>query len=181
MLSTDAAAFCPDFTILAVSEKVTDEENLEALKLGHRLVHGVAKDIEALQFNTAIAKMMEFLNDMAKLPSHPKSVIKMAAQALMPFAPHLAEEIWQILGCKESLSTRPYPEVNPRYLEDDTMTYVIQINGKLRGRFELPKDQTQDVVMKAALDNPHIAKFVDGTEIVKVVFVPNKLLNLVVK
>lgn len=183
--NSDAVSGCRRFLSrfyeIAQSPKISDEDSLEGLKLGHRLVYGVAKDIEALQFNTAIAKMMEFVNDFTKLPSYPKSIIKMVTQALMPFAPHLAEEIWEMMGCNESLATYPYPEVNPRYLEDDTMTYVIQINGKLRGRFDLPKDQTEEVVMKAALANPHIAKFVDGMSIAKVVFVPNKLLNIVVK
>jgi leucyl-tRNA synthetase len=183
--NTDAVNGCRRFLArfydTATSDKVTEEDSQEALKLGHRLVHGVARDIEALQFNTAIAKMMEFLNEFVKLPAYPKSVIKMAVQALMPFAPHIAEEVWEILGFRESLSTYPYPDVDPRYLEDEVMTYVVQVNGKLRGRFDLPKDQTEDVVMKAALANPNIAKFLDGMNIVKVVFVPNKLLNLVIK
>jgi leucyl-tRNA synthetase len=183
--NTDAVNGCRRFLSrfydLAVSEKVTDEDTEEALKLGHRLAHGVAKDIELLQFNTAIAKMMEFVNDFVKLPIYPKSVLKMATQALMPFAPHIAEEIWEIMGYKESLSTFPYPTINPRYLEDDVITYVVQVNGKLRGRFDLPKDQSQEFVMKAALMHPNIAKFLEGMEIVKVIFVANKLLNYVVK
>lgn len=183
--NTDAVNGCRRFLArfyeLAISEKVSDEDSLEGLKLAHRLAHGVEKDVEALQFNTAIAKMMEFVNEFVKLPTYPKSAIKMAVQALMPFAPHVAEEIWEILGCTENLTTHPYPVINPKYLEDDVITYVVQVNGKLRGRFDLPKDQTEDVVMKSAMANPNIAKYVDGMEIVKVIFVSNKLLNLVVK
>ena len=67
----------------------------------------------------------------------------------MPFAPHMAEEVWQMLGCKESFA-HPYPEVDAKYLEDPTITYVVQVNGKLRGRFELPKDQSQEIVVDAA-------------------------------
>ena len=135
---------------MATSDKLTDQDSEEAFKLGHRLVHAVEKDIESLQFNTAIAKMMEFINDFTKLPAYPRSVIKMATQALMPFAPHLAEEIWELLGCKESLSYAPYPTVDEKYLHDATVTYVVQINGKVRGKFELPKDETQEVVLEAA-------------------------------
>ncbi len=183
--NTDAVTGCSRFLSrfydLAVSDKLTDVDSLEATKLGHRAVYGVTQDIESLQFNTAIAKMMEFINDFSKLPAYPRSVVKMVTQALMPFAPHLAEEVWQLLGNQESLSYHPYPEIDKKYLEDDIITYVVQVNGKLRGRFELPKDQTQDVVMKAARQHPSIAKYLEGVALEKVVFVPNKLLNLVVK
>ncbi len=183
--NTDAVTGCRRFLArvydVATSDKLTDAESLEALKLGHRLAFGVAKDIEALQFNTAIAKMMEFMNEFTKLPAYPRSIVKMLTQALMPFAPHMAEEVWEILGCRESLSNHPYPEVNPKYLEDETITYVVQVNGKLRGRFELPKDQSQETVLAAAKLNPTIAKYLVDVELEKVIFVPNKLLNLVVK
>lgn len=183
--NTDAVSGCRRFLSrfyeLAVSEKLTDQNLEEALKLGHRLVCGVAKDIDALQFNTAIAKMMEFINDFTKLPAYPKSVVKMAVQALMPFAPHIAEEIWQILGCKENLTFHPYPQWEEKYLQDETITYVVQVNGKVRGRFDLPKDQNQDAIVELAKQHPGIAKLLEGAMIEKVIFVPNKLLNLVIK
>lgn len=178
---TGCRRFLDRFYDAVLSDKVTDAETEEALKLGHRLVHGVAKDIELLQFNTAISKMMEFINDFTKLPSYPRSVLRMATQALMPFAPHMAEEAWHILGGKGEISHAPYPTIDEKYLEDLTITYVVQVNGKLRGRFELPKNQTQDVVLAAAQQNPLIVKYLEGMQIEKVIFVPNKLLNLVVK
>lgn len=183
--NTDAVSGCRRFLSrvydLAVSDKLTDEESQEALKLGHRLIAGVEKDLELLQFNTAIAKMMEFMNDFTRLAEYPRSVVKMLAQALMPFAPHLAEEVWELLGCKEVLSSHPFPKYEEHYLHDATMTYVVQVNGKLRGRFELPKDETQEVVMEAAKKHAGIQKFIDGQQIKKVIFVPNKLLNIVVE
>ena len=183
--NTDAVTGCRRFLTrfydMATSDKLTDEESEEALKLGHRLVHGVSKDIETLQFNTAIAKMMEFMNDFTKLPAYPKKVVKMVTQALMPFAPHLAEEVWQLLGCKEELTHAPYPETEARYLEDATTTYVVQVNGKLRGRFELPKDQSQEVVVDAARQHPIVSRYLAEGSLEKVIFVPNKLLNFVVK
>jgi leucyl-tRNA synthetase len=103
----------------------------------------------------------------------------MATQVLMPFAPHLAEEVWQILGCKEELSSHPFPKVDEAFLHDATITYVVQVNGKLRGRFELPKDETQEVVLKAAQAHEGIQRFLDGVKVNKVIFVPNKLLNIV--
>lgn len=183
--NTDAVSGCKRFLNrfydLAVSEKLTDEESEEALKLGHRLIHGVTQDLEALMFNTAIAKMMEFINDFSRLQAYPRSVVKMATQALMPFAPHIAEEIWSILGCKESLSYAPYPQVQEKYLQDSTIVYIVQVNGKLRGRFELPKDQPQDVILDIAKQHQGIAKFLEEGQLDKVIFVPNKLLNLVLK
>jgi len=178
---TGCARFLSRFYDLAVSEKLSDEESPEATKLGHRLVAGVEKDFEILQFNTAIAKMMEFMNDFTRLPVYPRSVVKMATQLLMPLAPHIAEEVWQILGCSEVLSYHPFPKYDEANLIDATMTYVVQVNGKLRGRFELPKDQSKDEVMAAAQRHPAIIKLLDGQKINKVIFVPNKLLNIVVE
>lgn len=181
--NTDAVSGCRRFLSrfydMAVSSKLSDESSLDALKLGHRLVAGVEKDLELLQFNTAIAKMMEFMNDITRLSVYPRSVVKMATQVLMPFAPHIAEEVWQILGCKEELSTCPFPKVDESLLHDATITYVVQVNGKLRGRFELPKDETQEVVFSAAQAHDGIKRFLDGVKVSKVIFVPNKLLNIV--
>lgn len=182
--NTDAVSGCRRFLNrfydLAVSEKLSDEEDREALKLGHRLVAGVEKDLEALQFNTAIAKMMEFINDFSKLSAYSRSVMKMATQVLMPFAPHIAEEIWELLGFKEPLSYHPFPVVDETLLHEDSATYVVQVNGKVRGRFELPKGVTQDQVLEVAKQHSGVVRFLDGQTIQKVVFVPNKLLNIVV-
>lgn len=181
--NTDAVSGCRRFLNrffdMIFSDKITDEESEEANRLGHRLIDGVTNDIEALQFNTAIAKMMEFMNDFIKLPAYPKNVVRMAIQALAPFAPHLAEEAWERLGFKDSLPYAPLPVVDEKYLQDETITYVVQINGKVRGRFELPKDQNQEAILQAAKIHPNIAKFINGHPIQKVVFVPNKLLNIV--
>lgn len=182
--NTDAVSGCRRFLNrffdMVTSDKVGDQDSPEGLKLGHRLIHGVANDLDALQFNTAIAKMMEFLNDFTKLPHYPRSVIRMAIQALAPFAPHIAEEMWEMMGFKESLSYAPFPKADEAYLHDETTTYVVQVNGKVRGRFDLPKDQTQEVILEIAKKNDHIAKFLDGYQVQKVIFVPNKLLNIVV-
>lgn len=183
MWNTDAVNGCKRFLNrfydLMISEKLTDEDSEAALKLGHRLVFQVEKDIEALQFNTAIAKMMEFINDFSTLAAYPKRVLKMLTQVLYPFAPHIAEEAWQLLEEKETLTFARFPQVDPFYLIDDTVTYVIQINGKMRGKWELPKDKTQDELLDFIQTQPQIAKHIRGS-IEKVVFVPNKLMNLVV-
>ncbi|MEI8124137.1 MAG: leucine--tRNA ligase [Parachlamydiaceae bacterium] len=183
--NTDAVSGCRRFLNrfydLAVSEKLCDEESPEALKFGHRLVAGVSKDLELLQFNTAIAKMMEFINEFSKLPKYPRSVIKMATQALASFAPHIAEEVWQLIGCKEVLAYQPFPVADESYLHDETITYVVQVNGKVRGRFDLPKDQSEENVLVAAKQHSGIVRFLEGQKIQKVIFVPNKLLNIVLE
>jgi leucyl-tRNA synthetase len=182
--NTDAVSGCKRFLNrfydMVFSDKVIDEENIAALKLAHRLVDGVSKDMEALQFNTAIAKMMEFLNAFIPLSTYPKSCLKRAIQMLYPFAPHIAEECWEELGERTSLTYTPIPPVEPKYLIDETATYVIQINGKMRGRFELPMNQDEKTLLSLVQQKPEIAKYLEG-EIIKTVFVPNKILNLVTK
>lgn len=181
--NTDAVNGCKRFLNrvfdLVDSPKITDECSDEALKFGYRMVNGVCQDVEALQFNTAIAKMMEFMNDFTKLDKYPRKVVLWLAQALQPFAPHAAEEIWQRLKGEGELSYAPYPEIIEKYLIDDVTTYVVQINGKVRGRFDLPLNQSQEVILEAAKKHPQIAKSLGDATIQRVIFVPNKLLNLV--
>ncbi|MBT4445302.1 MAG: leucine--tRNA ligase, partial [Waddliaceae bacterium] len=173
--------FLARFYDIITSEKVSDEPpSQEALKLGNRLVHGVCNDIEAMLFNTAIAKFMEFLNDFSKLEIYPKEILTMATHCLSPLAPHLAEEAWETLGNSESLSYTAFPTVDKTLLEDDTMTYVIQINGKVRAKLDLPKDQDKDTILNLAKQQDKIAKHLEGKEIRKVIFVPNKLLSIVI-
>ncbi|HEX2579998.1 MAG TPA: class I tRNA ligase family protein, partial [Rhabdochlamydiaceae bacterium] len=181
--NTDAVQGCHRFLCrfynLVTSDKITDETTEEALKLGHRVVFHVEKDIQNMAFNTAIAKMMEFMNDFSPLPKYPKTVLKMITQALYPFAPHIAEEAWELLGETDSLTYASYPIIDPAYLIDSTTLYVIQINGKVRGKWELPKDKTQEEIMAFVKLQPQLAKHLEGT-IEKIIFVPNKLLSLVI-
>ena len=182
--STDAVTGCKRFLNrfyeMVFSDKATDDETPDALKLAHRLVDQVTKDIEALQFNTAIARMMEFINAFIPLSSYPRSCLKKAVQMLYPFAPHISEECWEELGEEEPLSFAPIPAVDPRYLVDETATYVVQINGKLRGRLDLPVGKSEHELMAHIRKTPEIEKFLVG-EIAKTIFVPNKLLNIVIK
>ncbi len=170
--------FLNRFFELATSEKIDSSD--QGLHLAHRLAHGVAHDIEQMLFNTAISKIMEFVNEMYKLPNYSKEAIVMAIQVLAPLAPHMAEELWAFHGNEGSVAHAPWPKVDPEHLVDKTVTYIVQVNGKLRGRFELPRDQDQETILAQATKEPAVAKHLQG-EIVKVIFVPNKLLNIVVK
>jgi leucyl-tRNA synthetase len=182
--NSDAVSGCRRFLNrfyeMSFSDKVSNEASEEGLKLGHRLMAGVIKDIEQLQFNTAIAKMMEFMNEFTKLPFYPRSVVMMATQLLAPFAPHLAEEVWEQLASEEALSYTPFPLLKDEYLEDQQVTYVVQINGKLRARIDLPRDQKEEEILELAKVHPNVVPYLEGKQINKVIFVPNKLLNLVV-
>lgn len=180
--NTDAVNGCRRFLNrfydLVMSDKVCDEETEEALKLGHRLVYHVEKDIEAMQFNTAIAKMMEFINAFSPLAKYPRAVLRMLAQVLYPFAPHIAEEAWEHLGSSDSLTYHPFPSYDPTYLVDETVLYVVQVNGKVRGKWTFPKETHENELLEFIKAQPNIAKHLTGP-ISKIVHVPNKLISIV--
>jgi len=182
--NTSAVSGCRRFLTryyaIVQSGKITTENDENANQLGHKLVNSVEKDIETMQFNTAIAKMMEFMNQLIKLDRYPKNVLKMLTQVLMPFAPHIAEEGWELLGFQESLTTHPWPRVDPKYLMEEQVTYIIQINGRVRGRFRMPKGLSQEEILVLAKKEPNICRHIEKKTIRKVIFVPDKVLNLVV-
>ena len=171
--------FLSRFYNLVTSDHVSEEDHDEATRLAHRLAIKVEKDLEKLSFNTAIARMMEFVNDFSDLEHYPKSALLMATKALAPFAPHMAEECYEILGGEGELSFAKFPKGDPSYLEEQVITYIVQVNGKLRGRFDLPKDQDEETITAMAKEHHSVAKHLNGS-IRKVVFVPNKLINFVV-
>ncbi|MDN3508707.1 MAG: leucine--tRNA ligase [Candidatus Neptunochlamydia sp.] len=172
--------FLDRFYALVMSGKVSDEEHPEGMKLAHKLVQGVQKDIEEMLFNTAISKMMEFVNAFTKLETYPKKSLEMATIVLSSFAPHLAEECWEHFGHQQSLMYASFPKTDPKFLTEDSVTYVIQVNGKFRGKWELPKGQIKESLLEAVQKDKKMAKYLTG-EIVKVIFVPEKLLNILVK
>ncbi len=182
--NTDAVSGCKRFLNrfyeLVFGDKLSDKPLEEASKLGHRLVNSVTKEIESMQFNTAIAHMMEFINEFTKLPHYPKEIVKMAVLALSPFTPHIAEELWEKLGEKGSISTAPWPKVNSKYLVDEMAIFVIQVNGKLRDNLHLAKDSSKEDVYDIAIQQSKIKKFLEDMKVEKVIFVPGKLLNIVV-
>lgn len=182
--NTDAVNGCRRFlnrVYDVATSDLTDEVSLEAKKLGHRLVSGVTRDLELMQLNTAIAKMMEFMNGFQKLEKYPKPIVKILLQCLYSFAPHVTCELWSRLGFKEDIHTTDFPLVDASLLVDEMITYVVQINGKVRGKFDFPKDQTQDFIVEAAKQNPNIQRYLENAHVEKAIFVPNKLLNLVIK
>lgn len=172
--------FLSRFHDLAHSTAWNEDDGGEGAKLAHRTVHFVSEAIDGLHFNIAIAKMMEFLNAFSGFENKSKEAFLLVVQALAPFAPHLTEEIWSFLGQQGSICDAPWPVVQVELLSDPTATYIIQINGKLRGRFELPKNAAEETVLQAAKNNPRIHQLLVNSVIQKTVFVPNRLINFVI-
>jgi leucyl-tRNA synthetase len=165
---------------MVVSDKlcVGSDEGFE--KLIHRLVKAVGEDLENLSFNTAIAKMMEFVNAFSLLDKYPREILKKLCQLIYPFAPHFGAEAFSLLGFNENIVFEPFPEYAKKYLEDDEITIVFQVMGKLRSSATFSKDVSKEQVLEQAKKDPKVLKYLQG-EIVKEIFVPNKLLNFVLK
>jgi leucyl-tRNA synthetase len=157
-------------------EPATDDQR----RLLHRTIRKVTDDLEALAFNTAIAQMMVLVNELTPLERRPRELIEPFVLMLAPFAPHLAEELWSRLGKRESLAYEPWPAWDPALVVEDRVTIAVQVNGKLRATLELPRDADQAAAQRTALADERVRRHVDGAELRKVIFVPNKLLNLVV-
>jgi len=158
----------------------TGEASPELQRELHKTIDKVGQDIEQLRFNTAIAKMMEFVNLARKSPVLPVSVIEPFVLVLAPFAPHLAEELWLRLGHQESLSRHPWPQADPAWLVEDTVTIAVQVNGKRRGEVSVAKDADQDTVVAAAQELAGVQRHVGDKPFRKVIYVNGRLLNLVV-
>lgn len=168
---------------LFFSPKKQQTQNEEAFALTHQLVQNVSKEVEAWQFNVAIAKMMEFMNSFEKLESYPVECLSILARLLSPFAPHLAEELWQSLGHTSSVCLESFPKADAKWLEmakRSLVTVVVQINGKIRARLEMEPGADQNTVYAKALEEEAIARHMNQKEPLKVIFVPDKLLNIVV-
>jgi leucyl-tRNA synthetase len=154
----------------------------ELLRLMHKTIRKVGEDIEALRLNTAISAMMIYLNELAKADPLPREGVETLVRLLHPFAPHLAEELWETLGHAPSLQSVPWPAFDPALCVDEAVTVVVQVNGKVRGRVSLPADATPEARREAALACPEAQSYLEGKEIVKVVVPPNgTLVSIVVK
>ena len=152
----------------------------EQLRLLHQTLRKVTEDLDDLRFNTAIAQLMVCVNELTPAAVRARAVIEPFVLILSPFAPHLGEELWRRLGHRESLAYQPWPAWDEALVREEVVTLAIQINGKLRATLELPRGATQPEAQKAALGDPRIQRYVNGAEIRKVIYVPDKLLNLVV-
>jgi leucyl-tRNA synthetase len=164
-----------------LSPAMTDEApDAASLRVLHQTIKKVTEDVEGLRFNTAIAQMMVFVNEMTKLEQRPRALLEPFVLVLAPFAPHIAEELWSKLGHRESLAYAPWPAWDPARVVEDNVTVAVQINGKLRGTVELRRGAGRDDAQQAARADERVRRYLDDAEIRKVIVVPDKLVNFVV-
>ncbi|PRW63463.1 leucine--tRNA ligase [Actinopolyspora mortivallis] len=163
-----------------VTEEEPDEELLRAL---HKTIAGVREDYDGLQFNTAVAKLIELNNRVTKAYSGtvgpPRAVMEPMVLLVAPLTPHLAEELWSRLGHEQSLVHGPFPVADENYLVEDTIEYPIQFNGKVRSKMTVSASAEQDELRAAALADGRIKELLGGAEPRKVIVVPNRLVNVV--
>ncbi|HEV7239808.1 MAG TPA: leucine--tRNA ligase [Thermoanaerobaculia bacterium] len=145
----------------------------------HQTIDAVTSRIERFEFNTAISALMEFSNALADAPS--RGAYEALLKLLHPFAPHITEELWAMLGHDDLLLTSPWPVADPALMQEDTVVIAVQVNGKLRGQVEVAAPAVEEKVFEAVAGNEKIGAWISGKEIVKRIYVPGKLVNLVIK
>lgn len=159
---------------------VTDEEpTLQQLRALHNCIAKVTEEIEGTRFNTGISAMMEFINAAYKWDKHPRKIIEPFILLLSPYAPHMSEELWFRLGHSISLAYESFPKANPDYLKDSTIVLPIQINGKTRGTIQVEEGCSEEEAFKLAFLDEKLSKFLDGKSIKKRIYVPGKILNVI--
>ena len=162
---------------------ITDTDDGKLTKIYHQTVKKVTGDFEALGFNTAIAQMMVFVNEVYKNGTCPREYAEGFIKMLSCVTPHVGEEIWQILGHDDTIAYESWPEYSEEKCKDTEITMAVQVNGKLRGTLMLPADSDDETVVAAALADEKVSRFLakqEGT-IRKTIVVKNKLVNLIVK
>ncbi|NOY93021.1 MAG: leucine--tRNA ligase [Deltaproteobacteria bacterium] len=160
------------------AEPVEADEAL--MKLAHRTIQKVTGDIEALRFNTAISAMMVLTNALVRAEHVPAEIASMLVRLVHPFAPHLAEECWLKLGHEPSVQFADWPEFDPALCVDDEVEVPVQVNGKLRGKLMLAKDASEETALSAARELGGVARQLEGKTLRKVIWVPGRILNLIV-
>jgi leucyl-tRNA synthetase len=147
----------------------------------HKTIQAVTRDLDQMSFNTAIARMMEFTNFFLKEESRPRAAMEPFVLLLAPFAPHLAEELWQALGHTSTLAYETWPQYDEALLREDTVEVPVQVNGKLRGKIAVPTGSDAAAIEAAARADSHIAELLAGKNVAKVIVVPGRMVNFVVK
>jgi leucyl-tRNA synthetase len=170
-------------------EDTDPTDDTELKRTAHRAIHRVSKDLEEMGFNTAIAGLMETVNELYKLKTTvgftaaPQTwgwTISTLLQLLAPFAPHITEELWQQMGKEGSVHTSEWPAYDKQYLVSDTMTIVVQVNGKVRANIEVATAAPKEQILEAAQTNERVASYLEGKELKKSIYVPGKLVSFVI-
>ncbi|MDT0739678.1 leucine--tRNA ligase [Staphylococcus chromogenes] len=164
-----------------LSPKVVREETPQLEKSYHQTVKKVTEDFESLNFNTAISQLMVFINDCYKAEKINQSYIEGFVKMLAPIAPHIGEELWSILGHEGTITYQPWPSYDAELLEGDVVEIVVQVNGKVRAKLEIPKNASKEEMEQFAFENENVQQAIEGKDIKKVIAVPQKLVNIVAK
>jgi leucyl-tRNA synthetase len=151
------------------------------LRLQHKTIRAVTEGIEDLRFNTSIARLMELVNALTPLEQRPRSVVQSLVLLLAPFAPHLCEELWRVLGHGESLAYAPWPNFDPDLASDDQREYVVQLNGRTRHKIVADADMAADTLLALTKADRRVKELLAGKKIMKEIVVPGRLVNFVVR
>ena len=162
---------------LLVSDADPTDDQMRAL---HRTIERVTSDMERLSFNTAIAGLIELLSEWVSLDAIPRALTGPFVLMLAPLAPHMAEELWQRLGNESSLAYEPWPVADEKWLVDDAIKLAVQVNGKVRATISVPADASKEAIIDAAKADEKVARHVEGKEIRREIYVPGRLVNIVV-
>jgi leucyl-tRNA synthetase len=149
-------------------------------RMMHKSIKKIGEDIEALRLNTAVSTMMIWLNQLATYDQPPRAAVEALVLCAAPFAPHVAEELWEQLGHQPSVAHVSWPVFDPTLCEDSEIEMAVQVNGKMRGRITLPKDADAAAAQQAALDDPNVRKFIGDKAVKKTIYVPGKILNVII-
>ena len=154
-------------------------ETPELIKTRHQLIDTISQRLEAFSLNTVISGFMEFNNKLTKMDGVDKKTLETYALLLAPFAPHIASEVWEELGNKTSVFDESWPVADKSAIKDDTREIGVQVNGKVRGTVEIAVDASKDEALAAA--KAAVADKIEGKAVVKEIYVPGKIINIVVK
>ena len=159
---------------------VTDQKpEKRELKILHETIKKVNTDIQNFSFNTCVSSFMICVNELTSINCHSREILTPLTLLLSPFAPHIAEEIWEQLGNTSTLTDMPFPEVNESYLIEDSKNYPVSFNGKMRFTIPLSLSLDQEAIKAAVLDDRRTTEYLQGKTPVKWIIVPNKIINIV--
>jgi leucyl-tRNA synthetase len=158
---------------------IKDDKN--QLFIIHNTIKFVTEQIDTLDLNTAISQIMIFVNELSKYDTISKRAIEVLVKLLSPFAPHISEELWQFLGHSDTIAYQSWPKYEEKYLVRETIVIPIQINGKVRDKIEIDIDPSKEEVLSIAKKSKNIIKYLKDGEIIKEIYVPNRIINFVVR
>ena len=163
---------------LAVSDEVPSKENLKTL---HKLIKKVSDDIEVFSYNTSVPAFMIAVGELSQQRCNARAILEPLIVLLAPFTPHIAEELWHLMGHETTVCDAQWPAFNEEYLKEDTVTMGVSFNGKTRFTLDFPADATKDAIEQEVMQSQQAKKYLEGMQVVKVIVVPRKIVNIVLK